>query len=122
MKLIISELSDARTAYFETCIDSVFGVLDRAEFERRLRAHFQGDSSAYPLSSLAQDKAWYALRNTVYALGCRVSLSQETGPAGFVESRTRSWQYFENALAVHTDIIYGRAEVTSVRALVLMVC
>lgn len=100
----------------------MFGVLDRAEFEKCLRAHFQGDSSAYSLSPLAQDKAWYALRNTVYALGCRVSLSQEAGPNGFAESRTRSWQYFENALAVHTDIIYGRAEVTSIRALVLMVC
>lgn len=100
----------------------MFGVLDQAEFETRLGAHFQGVPSVYPLSTLAQDKAWYALRNTVYALGCRVSLSQEAGPDGFAESRTRSWQYFENALAVHTDIIYGRAEVTSIRALILMVC
>lgn len=71
--------------------------------------------------SSSADKAWYALRNTVYALGCRVALSLESGPAGYAESRSQSWRYFENALAVATDLMYGRAEVTSVRALILMV-
>lgn len=104
-------------AYFDSCIDSVFGVLDRDELEQRLRLHFENDMQ----QSSSMDKAWYALRNTVYALGCRVALSLETGPAGYAESRSQSWRYFENALAVATDLMYGRAEVTSVRALILMV-
>lgn len=92
-------------------------MLDQDELEQRLRLHFENDMQQSP----SIDKAWYALRNTVYALGCRVALSLESGPAGYAESRSQSWRYFENALAVATDLMYGRAEVTSVRALILMV-
>lgn len=110
-------LTRSAIAYFDSCIDSVFGVLDRHELEQQLRLHFENGMR----QASSTDKAWYALRNTVYALGCRVALSLESGPAGYAESRSQSWRYFENSLAVATDLMYGRAEVTSVRALILMV-
>ncbi|KAJ2893453.1 hypothetical protein MKZ38_008661 [Zalerion maritima] len=101
--------------YFETCLDSVFAVPCRQDFMARLRViQFEPDPDQMA------DKPWYALRNTVYTSGCRVSLSKESSPAAFSESRTQSWKYFENALAVHTDLVYGRTDLTWVRALLMM--
>ena len=64
------------------------------------------------------DPAWYALRNAVYASGCRIELSKY---ASIQEANQSAWGYFENALSVHTEILYFRASIVGVQALTLMV-
>ncbi|KAH7126494.1 fungal-specific transcription factor domain-containing protein [Dactylonectria estremocensis] len=101
-------------AYFDSCLDSVFETTDRHEFERRLDVHFKGDANS------TSNKSWYALRNIIYASGCRYSLSEASSPTAFTESRAQSWKYFENALSVHTDLLYVHTDLTSIQALVIM--
>ncbi|KAH7137415.1 fungal-specific transcription factor domain-containing protein [Dactylonectria estremocensis] len=101
-------------AYFNSCPHSIFAALDRASFESRLRAHFKPD---HPTSF---SKSWYALRNVVYAAGCRFSISEDSGPEGFAKARSESWGYYQNALSVHTDLLYLYTDLTSIQALLLM--
>ncbi|KAH7013830.1 fungal-specific transcription factor domain-containing protein [Ilyonectria destructans] len=101
-------------AYFDNCLDAVFEITDRREFENRLSAHFKGDPNS------TSNKSWYALRNIIYASGCRFSLSEASSRTAFTESRTQSWKYFENALSVHTDLLYVNTDLTSIQALLLM--
>ncbi|OOQ86995.1 hypothetical protein PEBR_18902 [Penicillium brasilianum] len=101
-------------AYFKSHIDAVFGILDRTAFEARLRAHFKQNEPS------SCDKSWYALRNVVYAAGCRFVLSQDSGSNGFAKARSQSWRYYQNALSVHTDLLYMCDNLTSIRALILM--
>jgi hypothetical protein len=54
--------------YFEETPEQAFGILERAPFESRLRAHLSG--------TLPDDKAWYGLRNVVWASACRTMLSK----------------------------------------------
>lgn len=101
-------------AYFEHCFESIFGVVYRPEFEARLHAHFQNGAS-----SPADDVAWYALRNTVYAAGCRQILLKD-GITSYADAQAEASRYFENALSVHTDLIYGPSGLEAIRALVAM--
>jgi hypothetical protein len=68
-----------------------------------------------------EDPAWYAMRNTVYAWGCRLEWSREHGAASFAEAQSQAWRYFENALSVHTELIYSESGLLAVEALFAMV-
>ncbi|KAF2101307.1 hypothetical protein NA57DRAFT_72748 [Rhizodiscina lignyota] len=96
-------------AYFEETPEEAFGIVERPWFESRLRAHFNG--------TIPDDKAWYALRNVIWASGCRIVLSKT---ASFREVSQASWAFFENALSVHTEILLVRASMVAVQALALM--
>ncbi|KAJ3547726.1 hypothetical protein NM208_g1363 [Fusarium decemcellulare] len=100
--------------YFEGCLDSIYEITDRHDFERRLRAHHGTDPAS------TSDKQWYALRNIIYASGCRYLLSKSSTPDAFSEARAQSWKYFENALSAHTDLLYRQTDMVSIQALVLM--
>jgi hypothetical protein len=83
-------------------------------FEARLQAHFQQEE-------LDTDTAWYALRHTVFASGCKIVHTKEDRPNAFVEAQEKAWAYFENALSVHTDLLYMRTGLSAVQALLAMV-
>lgn len=90
------------------------GVVYRPDFEDRLRAHFdQGGASS------TDDVAWYALRNTVYASGCR-QLLLKNGTVTYAEAQRQASRLFENAVLVHTDLIYGPSGLEAARAIVAM--
>ena len=86
--------------------------MHRSWFESRLRAHLNGVNTD-------DEPVWYALRNIVYATGSRLHLSKT---ATFREACQASWGWFENALSVHTEILYFRTSILGVQALTLMVC
>ncbi|KAF9887171.1 hypothetical protein FE257_010425 [Aspergillus nanangensis] len=98
-------------SYFDHSPDSMFGVVYRPEFETDLRRHFEG--------SQRDDVGRYALRNAVYAVGCRcAALGDKTG--NFEDVQRRSLQYFHNAFSVYTDVLYMPSGLTAVQALVVM--
>jgi hypothetical protein len=66
------------------------------------------------------DPAFYALRNAVYALGCRSAASQDHG-SDFTQASAEASQYFDNAFSVYTDLLYTPAGLTAVQALAVMV-
>lgn len=103
--------------YFEEDLDSFCGVISQATFEAQLRAHFRRRRS----TADEEDFEWYALRNAVYASGCR-ALGVTQGHSPQTEMCSKSWRYFENALSVHTDLLYSRTSLMAVQALILMVC
>lgn len=106
---------DFESAYFEHSYDAVFGVVHRPTFESRLRAHFRLGNA-----SRVDDPSWYALRNIVYAAGCRSLLAKDSN-LSFVEAAAKSRQYFQTALSVFNAIIFGRSGFTAIQALLLMV-
>jgi hypothetical protein len=61
------------------------------------------------------------MRNTIYASGCRYVISEARSPEAFSESRAQSWKYLENALSVHTELLYGPTSLDCIQALLLMV-
>lgn len=97
-------------AYFEEAPEVAFGVVERSRFEARLRAHFDG--------TMPDDKAWYALRNVLWATGCRALLAKTVG---YLKASQASWAFFENALSVHTEILFLRTSMMAVQAIILMV-
>lgn len=102
------------SAYFEECHYVVFGIPYRPAFEARLRSQFAQDPE------FEDDASWFALRNTVYASGCRIMLSKQASVT-FSEAQSQAWLYFENALSVHTELLYTPTGLTAVQALALMV-
>ncbi|EXJ71845.1 uncharacterized protein A1O5_04346 [Cladophialophora psammophila CBS 110553] len=102
-------------AYFDESLESIYGVIHRPQFEARIRRHF-----ASSLNDDDNDPAWYALRNAVYATGCRYVLSDPQQPQSFLAARSQSWKYYENALSVHTDLLYTKTNLTSIQALIIM--
>lgn len=66
------------------------------------------------------DPTWYALRNVVYAAGCRIYRS-DSPAANFSEVQKEAWGYFSNALSVHSDLLLTKPTLRSVRALLAMV-
>ena len=69
---------------------------------------------------LHDDPSWYALRNAVYATGCRTLLAKENS-SSWTEVQQKSWPYFENALSVYVELLYTPTGLTAVRALAAMV-
>lgn len=102
-------------AYFEETRDVAFGILSRPVFESRLRTHFENSPTTPEL-----DASWYALRNVVYATGCRKAMAREL-PGPFLVGQGYGWQYFQNAPSVHTDLLYSRSSFMAVQALAIMV-
>ena len=51
---------------------------------------------------------------------CRLALSVNDTPASFNDARKQSWRLYENALAVHTDLLYGKTDITAIQALLFM--
>jgi hypothetical protein len=84
------------------------------------RGHFESVRASSDRMT-SSDPGWYALRNTVYAIGSRLALISEPLPASYLAARDTSWGYFENALSVHTELLYVRSDSTAVEALLLMV-
>ena len=102
------------TAYFEESHYAVFGVVERSTFEARLQLqHSQG-------SSFEDDVSWFALRNAVFASGCRIVMSKDPTTT-FAEAQAQAWRYLENSLSVHTDLLYTPTGLSAVEALALMV-
>ncbi|KIW86779.1 uncharacterized protein Z519_12565 [Cladophialophora bantiana CBS 173.52] len=99
-------------AYFEEGLDRAFGVVERTLFESRLRAHFSGT-----YNPVTDDKAWYALRNVVWAHGCRI-LGSKT--RNFHQTLQASWAFFQNALSVHTETVFLHTSLMGVQALISM--
>ncbi|PVH76694.1 hypothetical protein DL98DRAFT_464707 [Cadophora sp. DSE1049] len=104
--------------YFEECPEAAFDVVSRSAFETRLHSHFEhGNTSAHDESA-----SWYALRNIVYASGCRAELGKTT--AGYCSTFQRGqiggYRYFENALSRHTELMFCKTGLMAVQALVAM--
>ena len=112
-QIVTSGLStDEATAYFEDSLEALYGVVYRPEFEALLKEHFSG--------TLSDNASWYALRNVVYATGCRTYLAKQN-PRSWTEAQRRSWPFFENALSVYVDLLYTPTNLSAVRALAAMV-
>jgi hypothetical protein len=92
------------------------GIVCRTSFEARLRIHYQQGSM--PLAE--SDPAWYALRNAIFATGCRSNLAKEPS-SGFLVAHRLSWKYFQNALSVYTELQFARTGLMAVQALAVMV-
>ena len=89
-------------------------MLDRPEFEMRLQSYFRNDDP------FKDDLAWYALRNAVYAAGCQIESSRVQSAASH-DTQAQAWQFFENALSVHTELLYAPSNITAIQALAIMV-
>lgn len=89
-------------------------MVHRPEFEGALRAHLRGDSS------LDADPAWYALRKTVYASGCRIYKSKHT-PTSFADIQAEAWGLFQCAMSVFVELLFTPTSLLAVRALGAMV-
>lgn len=104
-------------AYFEHDPDAFYGIIFRPTFEHLLRSFKKG-----LMSGPENDVAWYALRNIVYAAGCRMlSVTSSSGCTTSCSELSQSWRYFLNALSVHTELVYCRTSLMAVQALTAMV-
>lgn len=92
----------------------MFGIVDRPEFENHLRDRFRGDLT------MGSDPAWYALRNCVYASGCRIYRAKDPS-VSFGEIQEEAWRYFQNALSVHGEVLLTCTDLLAVRSLLAMV-
>jgi hypothetical protein len=91
--------------------------IHRETFEARLCSWFDSGGT-----DDAEDMAWYALRNAVYASGARLVHFREGEPSSWSDTQKQGWRYFQNAFSVHNDLIYSWSSVVAVQALTLMVC
>lgn len=94
-------------------MDSLFEAVYRPEFEYYLHCHIEKEDPN-------EDPAWYALRNAVYASGCRLYHSMDHA-ASFITIQEEAWSYFSNALSVHSDLLLRSPSTRAVRALLAMV-
>lgn len=108
---VCTRLTIRTLAYFDESLEATYYTIDRLEFEARLEKHFNDPSHN-------NGPAWYALRNVVFASGCRILTFKFHS---WTEAQTRSRGYFENALAVEADLLHGTAGVIAVQALLAMV-
>jgi hypothetical protein len=107
--------ADDSSAFFDQSHEAVFGIPHRPTFETRLRAHYDTFRPAQ-----AEDPSWFALRNVVYAVGCRCLLANDSS-ISFVQADAQAAPYFRTALSVFSEIIFGHSGLTAVQALVVMV-
>ncbi|KAH7091354.1 fungal-specific transcription factor domain-containing protein [Paraphoma chrysanthemicola] len=96
-------------AYFEESLEATYNTIDRVDFEERLRKTYAigGES----------DAGWYALRNAVFATGCRIMTFKT---CTWRDAQTQSQGYFENALAVEAELIHGTPGIVGIQALLVM--
>ena len=79
-----------------------------------MRAHLRGDLAS------GADPAWYALRKTVYASGCRIYKSKHTSTS-FADIQTEAWGFFQCAMSVFAELLFTPTGLLAVRALGAMV-
>ncbi|RTE70341.1 hypothetical protein BHE90_015271 [Fusarium euwallaceae] len=103
-------------AYFDDTSDVVLGVVSRPWFQDRLRLHFNNS----PGPGTMDDPAWYALRNTIYAYGARQLLAKQIKPQAFSDAMELGNRYFQNALSVHSDLLFLDTTSVAVQALAVM--
>jgi hypothetical protein len=103
--------------YFEKTPEAVIDIVDRAAFQSRLRAQFERPGQA----ANEDDAAWYALRNVIYAFGCRFELGKASYSSTFIKAQVGGWAFFENAMSRHTELTFCRSGIMAVQALVAMV-
>jgi hypothetical protein len=111
-----SPVSDRIVAFFEKSPEAPLIVLSRSRFEARLKSQPGVNPSVD-----TDDPAWWAIRNTVYAAGCRMLLARLEYSSTFAEAQSESWKYFKNALSVLPDLLHPRFDLEAIRALLLMV-
>ncbi|KAJ3545769.1 hypothetical protein NM208_g2356 [Fusarium decemcellulare] len=103
-------------SYFEDTSDVVLGVVSRSWFQDKLRLHFNSS----PGSGTTDEPAWYALRNTIYAYGARQLLAKQSKPQAFRDAIQLGNRYFQNALSVHSDLLFLSTSRVAVQALAVM--
>jgi len=108
---VCTRLTAWTLAYFDESLEATYYTIDRSSFEARLEKHLNDPSHD-------NDPAWYALRNVVFASGCRIVTFKSHS---WTEAQTRSRGYFENALAVEADLLHGTPGVIAIQALLAMV-
>jgi hypothetical protein len=91
----------------------MFEIIYRPEFEWHLRGRLEHNHQN-------DDPAWYALRNAIYATGCRLYHSSNN-TASFSNIHGEAWTYFSNALSVHSELLLRSPSIRAVRALLAMV-
>ena len=64
------------------------------------------------------DTAWIALKNAVFAVGCRIEVGRTSN---FQDACQESWELFGNALSMHTQLLYEKTSLIGVQALIVMV-
>ena len=106
-------LADKGTSivFFEHASEAAMGILEQSWFKTRLQLHFAEPKRGF-------DASWYALRNIVFAFGCRIEMAKT---ASYSDAARVSIGLFENALSVQTDMLHLHSTLMSVKALILMV-
>jgi hypothetical protein len=102
---------DDLIAYFEVSLDASLGILHRPWFEQQLSAHLAGTLDD-------PGPTWHALRNVVFAAGCRIEMCKSQP---FQKAAKHAWGYFENALSVYARLLFFKTSITGVQVLTLMV-
>ncbi|EXJ68312.1 uncharacterized protein A1O5_08927 [Cladophialophora psammophila CBS 110553] len=97
-------------AYFDEANEAVFGIVHRPWLESKLQAHLANPSGD-------DDPVWYALRNAIFATGCRIVLSRTES---FSKAKREAWRYFQNALSMNVQLLYLRTSLMSVQAMTIM--
>ena len=105
MSLIVS------LAYFADAPEVVFGAVRRDLFQPRFEAHLAG-------SKKDNNPAIYAIRNAIFATGCRIKMAPVVG---YSKAAEMAMGWFENAMSVHTELLYMPTTIIAVTALVIMV-
>lgn len=97
--------------FFQHAIETTCEILDQSWFENKLQMyHANGTAS--------DDSSWYALRNIVYAFGCRIHMNLT---ASYTRAVGASMVFFQNALSVELDLLHRRTSLMGVQALAVMV-
>lgn len=92
-------------------LDASLGILHRPWFEQQLSAHLAGTLDD-------PGPTWHALRNVVFAAGCRIEMSKSRS---FQKAAKHAWGYFENALSVYARLLFFKTSIMGVQVLTLMV-
>ncbi|CRG86432.1 hypothetical protein PISL3812_03438 [Talaromyces islandicus] len=100
----------ANSAFFDESFEHSLGLVPRRAFEARLHQHYRHQLTQ-------NDLTWYALRNTVFAVGSRLVALPAGQPSTFAASEKLSWLYFENALSAHTNLVYMPSDISVVETL-----
>ncbi|KAF8458322.1 fungal-specific transcription factor domain-containing protein [Terfezia claveryi] len=102
-------------ADFFVNFNNLFPLFHRPTFEYLLNRHF----SDSPLA----DSGWYAALNMVLAIACRLRISHplqiddKVAPWVGVE---RSWQYFQNAAGLLTELLLKNSDLMTIQAILAM--
>lgn len=56
----------------------------------------------------------------MYAFGCRALLARDPA-VSFHTAQRQAWRFFENAMSVHSDLLYAPTTLMAVQVLTLMV-